>query len=225
MTSSLMKVLHIHAKALKTVDLSRVKDKLPKNLLLFTTVQYIDQLDIMAKQVGAKVIKPKISHTLYPGQILGCTELTPEELAGIDAILYVGDGVFHPQATANAAVDVYCYDPRNDELTKLDASYYDTLMRRKKAGLNMFYRSKDVGVLITLKSGQGRIGFLTRIKRQFPDKNFYPLIFDTLDIGKLEDFNFIECYVNTACPRIGVDDTLPKPCVNVQDISELNLIW
>ena len=43
---------------------------------------------------------------------------------------------------------------------------------------------------------------------------------DTLDFAELENFPFIECYVNTMCPRIGMDDTIrtAKPIVNIDDI-------
>jgi diphthamide biosynthesis enzyme Dph1/Dph2-like protein len=45
------------------------------------------------------------------------------------------------------------------------------------------------------------------LERKYPDKKFYLLLFDTLDFAQLENFNFIECFVNTACPRISYDDS------------------
>ena len=41
------------------------------------------------------------------------------------------------------------------------------------------------------------------------------------EIKNLEDFNDIECWVNTACIRIFEDD-LSVPMINVGDIDELN---
>lgn len=220
-----MEILHIHAKAARTVDLSGIKDKLPEKVLLFTTVQYIDQIDEMKSQINAKVIKPKNSHTQMEGQILGCSKLTDEELVDTDAILYVGDGLFHPQATANDKIKVFCYNPKNEVLTELDENFFENTQKKKRLGLNSFYMSENIGVLITTKHGQSRMRFLDKIKETFPKKNFYPIVFDTINFQSLEDFNFLECFINTACPRIGVDDTLPKPCVNVADLEELNLDW
>jgi len=46
------------------------------------------------------------------------------------------------------------------------------------------------------------------------------LLYDDLDWGSLENFPFIECFVNTMCPRIAYDDyhKLPKPVVDYLDL-------
>jgi diphthamide biosynthesis enzyme Dph1/Dph2-like protein len=43
---------------------------------------------------------------------------------------------------------------------------------------------------------------------------------DTLDFAGLENFPFVECFVNTACPRIGYDEweNLRKPIINADDV-------
>jgi len=220
-----MKILHIHAKSTIKVDLSKIKDKLPEKLLLFTTAQYIDQIKDMQKQIGAKIIKPKRSHTINKGQILGCSRISGDELLGQDAILFVGDGEFHPQAAADTLLDVFCYNPKTEKLTKLDRSYIKKIQNKKRLALNTFYRSKDIGIIVTTKHGQSRMKFIDKIKSQFSDKNFYILISETLNISGLNDFSFCQCFINTACPRIGIDDSCDKPILNVEDLDELNVNW
>lgn len=219
-------VLHIHAKAKVDVDLSSIKEKLVGNVLLFTTIQYVDQVENMKKQIGATTIIPKRTHAAFEGQILGCTRLEDEELEGFDSILYVGDGAFHPQAAVNKELPILCYNPRTSELKTLDSKYFSQVERRKKVGVSKFYMSNEIGVIITTKFGQARPHFLNKLKKTYPNKNFYGIVFDTIEYSRLEDFSFLECYVNTACPRIGVDDDLGKPCVNFTDLPELSkLLW
>ena len=223
-----MNTIYIPAKSKLTVDLSQIKSKLGGKILLFTTVQYIEQIDKMREQIGkdnCDILTPKESHAKFAGQILGCTKLLDDEIKDYDAILFVGDGLFHPIALSNDIIDVFCFNPRTKELTKLDDNYFKKIKSKKKSGMNSFYRAKKVGVLVSTKIGQKRIDAIDVLKKYYPDKEFFGIIFDTIDFSRLEDFNFIECFVNTACPRIGVDDELPKPCVNISDLEELNYKW
>ena len=52
---------------------------------------------------------------------------------------------------------------------------------------------------------------------------FYPIIFafDTLDFNQIENFPFVQCWVNTACSRILDDyEKFPKPLVDISDINQ-----
>jgi len=61
---------------------------------------------------------------------------------------------------------------------------------------------------------------IARLKEQFPDKRFTFLLADTLDFAALEDFAFVEVFVNTACPRLGFDDAPRafRPVLNLTDL-------
>jgi len=80
--------------------------------------------------------------------------------------------------------------------------------------------SKEVGVLVSTKPGQNQIKKAYELERKYPDKNFYFLLFDTIDFTELENFPFIECFVNTACPRIAYDEAekIGKAVANVDDL-------
>ncbi|MFA6089035.1 MAG: diphthamide synthesis protein, partial [Candidatus Woesearchaeota archaeon] len=175
-----MKIVYIPTVSKTKPDLSSIKAKLPSKVLLFTTAQYLPYLEDMKKQIGGHVIKPKLSHTSNLGQILGCTKLSKDDVLGYDAILYVGDGVFHPIALSNDLIDVFCFNPRSKEFTKLDENYFSKIEKKKKLGLNKFYRSKEIGVLISTKFGQKRTGLMSALEKNYPDKHFYGIIFDTL---------------------------------------------
>jgi len=83
--------------------------------------------------------------------------------------------------------------------------------------MSAFLMARKVGVLVTTKPGQQRLQLSLKLKEKYPDKEFYYLLADTLDWNGLEDFPFLECFVNTMCPRIGLDDTnkLSKPVLDI----------
>ena len=50
-------------------------------------------------------------------------------------------------------------------------------------------------------------------------KQVYIFVGDILNYADMENFPFIEVWINTACPRIGYDDvtSMPKPLININD--------
>ena len=50
-------------------------------------------------------------------------------------------------------------------------------------------------------------------------KKAYIFIDDTLKLNDLENYPFINAWVNTACPRIGTDDIMAtnKPLINLRE--------
>lgn len=218
-----MKTLFIEARSDKEITLPKdLVSSLPKTVALFTTVQFIYNVKGMIKQLESnniKVVKMKPDHCAYDCQLLGCSIKKFEK--PVDAFLYVGDGLFHPKALMlKNEKPVFAYNPFSDKHQKLGKEDIDMLKKKQKGALLKFYTSKEIGVLITTKPGQYKMSDAEKLRKKFADKNFYFLVADTIDFNSLEDFPFIECFVNTACPRIGYDDSikLPKPVLNVEDL-------
>ncbi len=196
----------------------KVIEKLPKIIGLFFTVQFIESLEDVKKDIEAtgrtvKLMKGK--HTKYLGQIYGCNL---EKFPGVDAFLYVGDGHFHPKALVlGNDQEVHIWNPIKEEYSVVTKKLMEQEIRRQKASYSAFLMKKKIGVLISTKNGQSYYPYASKIKEKYPDKEFYFIAFDTIDFGALDDFNFIEVWVNTACPRIGWDDTkrTSKPMVDL----------
>ena len=210
--------------------------KLPDSLMLFSSIQFLHQLpDIekKLKQGGKKILMVKSKNFLYDGmisdegQLLGCNAeifdaknvLTHGE--DFDAFLYIGDGIFHPQALlVNNRKDIYCYDPKTQKLNILKKELYDDIQKRKRGRTLKFLMSKNIGIIVTTKRGQNntkKAEFLKdRILKKWPDKSVFMLLCSELNFSELENFNFVDIYINTACSRIGHDDTIrsPKPIIN-----------
>ena len=73
------------------------------------------------------------------------------------------------------------------------------------------------------KKGQGRMQDALKLKKELKDKNVFIFMFETLDFNSLENFPFIDVWVNTACPRIMDDwEKINKPVVNIDVIWQQN---
>lgn len=83
-----------------------------------------------------------------------------------------------------------------------------------------FHMSNTIGVFITSKWGQEYKDSALKLEKMWPKKEFYYFIGDNFIENEMENFPYVECWVNTACPRIGQDDIVrhSKPVVNIKDI-------
>ncbi|MFH0874374.1 MAG: diphthamide synthesis protein [archaeon] len=217
-----MKIVFIESKQTLKVKLPKSFLKmLPKKTGVFTTVQYINKIDDVIKQMlkaGITAKKYKLSHSKYEGQILGCNI---EKFTGVDGFLYIGEGKFHPKAIAlRNELPVYTYNPLDKKSDLISKEEISVMQRKEKGALLKFYSSTNIGVLITLKHGQSNLAQAQQLQGKFPDKKIYFFADDTFDFSTLENFPFIDCFVNTACKRIGMDDSirLIKPIINADSI-------
>jgi 2-(3-amino-3-carboxypropyl)histidine synthase len=220
-----METMFIEARSeLDIVPPQKNLDLLPKTIGLVTTVQHVHkiaELKTLLEKGGKKVHLLKGSHSKYDGQALGCDLFSLKPSKDIEAFLYIGTGEFHPkQLLMLEKKPVFIYNPESKRFYQLDKKEIEQLEKCKKGALLRFHSSSKIGVLITIKPGQQNLAAALKLKEKYKDKEFFFLIADTFDFGSLENFPFIECYVNTACPRIGYDEheNLGKPVVNIADI-------
>ncbi len=210
------------------IDLSNLDPNvLPKKIGLNTTIQFIDYMDIIKQELelkGKTVFIDKINQK-YEGQLLGCDVSGADKIKqDVDAFLYIGTGVFHPLGIAlNIEKDVFCYDPINAILSNIDKSFVERYKRKRKAAYKKFLEATDIGLLVSMKPGQNNFHKAVELKKSLKekDKNCYIFVFDTLDFGQLENFPFIQCWVNTACNRILDDyDKFQRPLIDLIDIKK-----
>ena len=247
MTKAVTNIVLIPAKYTgKIVIPQGIINKIPDRLMLFGSVQFLHLLPEVVKQLESrnsknkKVLLVKSKNFLYdgmisePGQLLGCNAETfdakdvKNQNDEFDAFLYIGDGIFHPQALlVNNRKDVYCYNPKTQMLNILKKEMYDEIQKRKKGSILKFLTSKNIGIIVTTKRGQNsskRAELLRdKILKKWPDKKVFTFVCNEISFSELENFNFVDIYINSACSRIGHDDTTrsPKPIVNMSDVEEL----
>jgi len=225
-----MKIDFIEGRYIGKFDLSKINvDDMPEKIGLTTTVQFINHMNKVIDYLeskGKKVFIKKAKQN-YPGQLLGCDVTASKILERkVDAFLYIGTGRFHPIGVALATQkEVYYFNPISDVFGTLTDQDLERYKKRKKGMLMKFLAADDIGVIISTKPGQEFLNLALDIQNKFPDKNFYLFISNTLDFYQMENFPFIECWLNTACSRIMDDyEKLSKPIVNLEDVYNKNVM-
>ena len=127
--------------------------------------------------------------------------------------------------TLNINKDVFCYDPIHAIMSKIDTAEVERYNKKRKGAYLKFLEAEEIGILVSLKPGQNSFKKAVELKKQLKGKNCYIFAFDTLDFSQIENFPFIECWVNTACNRILDDyDKFTKPLVDMADIERMELL-
>ncbi|MBI5389283.1 diphthamide synthesis protein [Candidatus Woesearchaeota archaeon] len=213
---------------LNTETLNRCKKH--KVIALYASVQFISRLPSVIKQLeeeGILIITSKPDRTDAQFQILGCdSSWDALRLSGVpDAFLYIGDGLFHPRALVLAQKEnvvfkeIIQYDPMTDSMRILRAEDCKKIFKKYKANLMKYLHASVIGVIISLKPGQQQWKISKTLHDRFTEKQFYFFLESTIDYKRLEDFPFVQIWINTACTRMGYDDAaeLPMPMINVMD--------
>lgn len=235
-----MKTIYIDAKFQGTVEVTSelidylIKKKI-KTLALYSAVQFLPFLKTIKEELENKkieVIFSKPGRTSASGQLLGCDvtsnslKIDKSKIHEIEAFLYIGDGQFHPLALAYAQEnseeykEVICFDPFSKKIELIDKKEIEKVFRKKQGSLAKFFNSEKVGVLISLKPGQQFLKASLSLEQKFPDKKFYFFVDNNISFNQLENFPFVQVWINTACPRIGLDDIeqFRKGVVNIGDV-------
>ncbi len=210
-----MKLLHIHAKSIVSVKLtpSALKQLPEKKFGVLTTIQHLHKINDVLAQLKTAVLG---------GQLIGCNASSAERIADkVDAFLFVGTGVFHPiQVALKTGKEVWLWNPVSKQLGKLVDSVIEDFQRKKQGSLNKFLHAKKVGIIVSTKIGQKNLMRAFDLA-DMKGKDYFVFACDELDVNRLEDFNFIDMWVSTACPRIA-DEKIN--IINIDDLVEAGFL-
>ncbi|MEK6982858.1 MAG: diphthamide biosynthesis enzyme Dph2 [Candidatus Micrarchaeota archaeon] len=197
-----------------------------KTIAILTTVQNIHQMpqikEIFANN-GITVLTETGFWAREPGQVLGCDALSIKKLESrIEAVLYIGDGMFHPLAIESKK-PVYIFNPTTKEFRAVNKDI-ELLHKRRKASIIKAVDCKRFAILVSTKVGQFNLGHAEYAKRELEKrgKQCAILVANELEPITVNNFLVFDCYVNTACPRI-VDDTVEfgKPILNIDGVNQV----
>lgn len=196
-----MDKLFLEAKS--DLDVSRSVEKAVKYLKgsvgIVTTAQHKHKLKEIQKILKDKGIQSEIG-----GQVLGCDASAAK--MKVDTILYVGSGRFHPiRIQLETGKKVVMANPFVDEAKVLEKSEVEKLEKQQRGALVKFLSSKEIGIIVSTKLGQNKIKKAMELKNKLKDKNCYIFMSDTINYDELQNFPFVECWINTACPRFADD--------------------
>ena len=187
--------------------------RLPGKLGIITTVQHISLLDEITSFLEEQGIGVGIGEAggraAHRGQVLGCSFTSAKKIADtVEGYLYIGTGDFHPLGVAlSTGKKTLALDLERGELRDMDTAKERTLRRR----FALIERSKDAvefGIIIGEKTGQKRTSLAMKLKKiiEGQGKKAYPIILGEINPDVLVPFRRLDAFVNTACPRITIDD-------------------
>ncbi|MEM3468207.1 MAG: diphthamide biosynthesis enzyme Dph2 [Nitrososphaerota archaeon] len=144
---------------------------------------------------------------LYPSQVIGCDYTTIKSVESkVEKFLIVGS-FFHGLGLSMITDRcVVVADPETMHVEDMTQITRKVLMQRY-AQICAFRNSRRVGVILCTKPGQKREGLAASIVSALrkAGKDAYVLVLNEVDERFLPDEVF-DAYVNTACPRISIDD-------------------
>ena len=122
-----------------------------------------------------------------------------------DEFLYIGSGFFHPLGVAIATRKrVIAADPFLNQAVEVAPERF---MRKRGGYVARAMDAKVFGVILSAKSGQTRMELARRLKELGArhGREVFIVLMDLVTPEQLLAFK-ADAYVNTACPRITVDD-------------------
>jgi 2-(3-amino-3-carboxypropyl)histidine synthase len=197
---------------------------------IVTTIQHVHQLEKVRQfyeNKGKKVIIGKpYGFAKQRGQILGCDIGSAASVdSQVDAHVYFGGGIFHPLgAVLHTTKPFLAVEPFTNTIEFMDG-YRETYRRRKMGKIAASLDAKRFGIVVSTKNGQHNLELAKLIKQRIEKAGLQAaiLVSNSVDFTSLENMREFDAFVNTACPRIAVDDTtrLSKPMLSANELMEV----
>ncbi len=189
-----------------------------RSLSIATTIQHVKWLSEWKRalsELGLEVVTG--SYSGFEGLIVGCNYTS---LGSSDAVIVVAGGRFHAVGAAIwSGRPTWGVDPYQGKVSKVEIT---ALLSRRLFSLSRAMEAKAFMVLVSTKPGQYRLGIATRIKRILEERRRKAVIVVLKDISReqIENFRGFDAYINTACPRLVIDDesVFPGPALNPGEI-------
>ncbi len=192
---------------------------------LATTVQHVQMLDSVREilvRMGKTIEVGDAQQLPYPGQVVGCNFSNVKSIAkDVEAFLFLGGGKFHALGVALATgKPTIIADPYSGTAYALDAEV-QKILKQRYASIGEASRAKSLGVLVSLKPGQKHLDEALKVKAtaEKMGKSCYLFAVREIQPDVLVEFPTVDAYVNTACPRISMDDSsrFDKPVLTVEE--------
>ena len=188
--------------------------RLPKRVGLLTTTQFRGWLPAIKEHLEKKGHEIHIGEAdkrvAYAGQLLGCDYHTAEIVSkDVDGYLYVGTGEFHPLGVAFLTdKPVLIADPERGSARDL-ADLKDRILRQRYATIARAMDARTFGIVVSKKIGQVRMEMAQDLKAlaEKHGKEASIFLMDLVSPDLLEGYR-VDAWVNTACPRIAIEDGL-----------------
>ena len=156
----------------------------------------------------------------FPGQVLGCNY--SGDSPSIGHYLFLGSGDFHPIGLVlHTGKPLAMLNPYTGDASEMSFKWVERILRQRFGLIMAVDEAISFGILVGEKPGQVRRNLAIRIKRLLEkhDRRGYMLALDHVS-PDLIDFYPVDAFVNTACPRIAIDDSkrYSKPLITPYEL-------
>jgi 2-(3-amino-3-carboxypropyl)histidine synthase len=200
------------------------------NIGIVTTIQHVHQLDEIKsfyEKNGKKVFIGKpYGFAKKRGQILGCDIGSAATInREVDAFVYFGGGMFHPLgALLSTTKPFLVVEPFANKIEFID-ELRKTYTKRSKGRILSAIDAKAFGIMVSTKNGQHNLNLGKVLKEKIESKGLEAqlLVANTFDFESINNMREFDALVNTACPRIAIDDTdrTSKPLLSANELMEV----
>ena len=151
----------------------------------------------------------------FPGQVLGCNYSGDNDTIG--HYLFLGSGDFHPIGLVmHTGKPLALLDPYTGDSSEMSLERIERILRQRFGLIMAVQDAQTFAILIGEKPGQMRRTLALRMKKLLAKhgKKGYLLALEHIS-PDLISFYPVDAYVNTACPRIAIDDSVryDKPLI------------
>ena len=199
---------------------------------LVTTIQHVHQLESIREfyeKNGKRILIGRpYGFAKKQGQILGCDVGSAVGVdKEVDAHVYFGGGMFHPLgALLNTKKPFLVVEPFTKTVEFIDA-YREKYAKRSRGKVLSLLDAKNFGILVSTKNGQYNMNLAGILKRKLNEAGLTGeiLVSNTFDFISLGNMRGFDALVNTACPRIGIDDAeadrTSKPILTANELMQV----
>lgn len=195
--------------------LERVSYQIGGEIVLGSTVQHIIWLDRILQRAREKGLRVKVNKGIggFNGLVVGCDY---RAVKGGKAVVVIAGGIFHGLGAALwSGKPTWVVDPYQRLSRKIDTK---KVLSRHLFDLSRTFEAETFLIVVSTKEGQ--LGILTaeKVRKILRErgKRGYIAVFDEISREKLTNIGRFDAYVNTACPRLTIDDPdmFPGPVLN-----------
>ncbi len=185
-----------------------------KRVGLVTTVQHAHKLGearAVLLEAGKSVVIGDAGKLKYAGQVIGCDYSNAKAvLREVDAFLFIGGGKFHAIGVAlSTAKPTVVADPYERRAFTMDDEVA-RMLKKRWANIHEAEQAEKIGILIGLKMGQKRLDKALKMRKTVEKTGKRTVLYALKEITPeaLVQFPEIDAFINTACPRLSLDDTV-----------------
>ena len=174
--------------------------------------EYKERLEAAGFEVEVPVGGARLT---FPGQVLGCNYSGDQD--DIGHYLFLGSGDFHPIGLVlHTGKPLAMLDPYSGDAEEMSFGRIERILRQRFGLIMACDNAETFGILIGEKPGQMRRTLALRMKKILEKHGKKGYLLALEHVGpELIDFYPVDAFVNTACPRIAIDDSVryAKPLI------------